>query len=237
VYNGADTSIFRPGAQLQAPIARELEGKRVVLYVGHFGLRKGLFYLLKAMRHVTERMPDAVLVCVGGVPDWLGARGYWDLLDGFIDQMGLRGNVFLMDRVPNRELPAYYCKSSVVVLPSYYEAFAKVLVEAMACGVPVVSSKMGGALDAIDQANTGFLVEYGDVDGTADAIMTILGSEKLARRMGQSARQRVLEHFTWDAVANRIDDAYAQVLRERWPGHPEPFNDTMTTAATSPHRL
>jgi len=212
VYNGVDTDIFRPGSNATVPIAKELEGKKVILYVGHFGLRKGLFYLIQAMKRIAMERDDVVLVCIGGVPNWLGDRRFWDYLKSFIDQNDLRSKVHLLDRVPNNELPGYYCRANVFVLPSYYEAFAKVIIEAMACGIPAVSSRMGGALDAIDDGKTGLLFEYGNVTAASDAILSILDDEALAKRMGGLARQRVEKYFTWKEVANRVDAAYRQVL-------------------------
>jgi glycosyltransferase involved in cell wall biosynthesis len=216
VYNGVDTTIFRPDSGQTIPIEKQIEGKKVILYVGHFGLRKGIFHLIKAMKRIAKERDDVALVCVGGVPNWLGDKQFWEYLKSFIDQNDLRSKVHLLDKVPNNELPGYYCRASVFVLPSYYEAFAKVIIEAMACGVPAVSSRMGGALDAIDDGKTGFLFEYGNEKAAADAILTILEDERLASRMGALARQRVQKYFTWTEVANRVDSAYHQVLDRGW---------------------
>ncbi|MDA4117646.1 MAG: glycosyltransferase family 4 protein, partial [Thaumarchaeota archaeon] len=127
-------------------------------------------------------------------------------------------------RVPNNELPGYYCRANVFVLPSYYEAFAKVVIEAMACGVPAVSSRMGGALDAIEDGKTGLLFEYGNVDALSNAILSILDDDRLAKRMGALARMRVQKYFTWKEVANRVDAAYRQALEGgRRPNIEEPI--------------
>jgi glycosyltransferase involved in cell wall biosynthesis len=212
VYNGVDSELFRPIENPEFPEKSAVEGKKVVLYVGHFGLRKGIPFLIQAMKAVTKEVSNSVLVCVGGVPAWLPKRDYWSYLNGLIEQNGLAGKVILLDRVPNEKLPNYYSMSSVLVLPSYYEAFPKVLIEAMACERPAISSRMGGTQDSIEDGVNGYLVNFADPADLARAIVTVLQDEGLARRMGKAGRQKVVRDFTWRAVAARIDSIYGEVL-------------------------
>lgn len=208
VLNGADPDLFRHVPDAKVPALPGLEDKRIVLYVGHFGLRKGILNLIRAMKDVTAEVHDSVLVCVGGVPAWLGKGDYWAFLKGFAQRCGIEDKVFLLDKVPNEELPVYYSAADVFVLPSYYEAFAKVVIEAMACETPVVATGMGGNLDAVG-SDAGLLVKFGDTGGIARAIITLLQDSQLAKRMGAKGRERVLRSFTWHAVAMRIEAAYA----------------------------
>jgi glycosyltransferase involved in cell wall biosynthesis len=214
VLNGADPELFKrvPGARM--PSLPGLEGKHIVLYVGHFGLRKGILNLIRAMKEVTAEVQDSVLVCVGGVPSWLGKGDYWAFLKGFAQRCGIEDKVFLLDKVPNEALPAYYSAAEVFVLPSYYEAFAKVIIEAMACETPVVATAMGGNLDAVG-SDAGLLVKFGDTVGIARAIITLLQDSQLAKKMGVRGRERVLQSFTWRAVATRIEGAYAKACLGR----------------------
>jgi starch synthase len=212
VYNGVDTELFRPIDNPEIPEKSSVEGKKVVLYVGHFGLRKGLPFLIRAMKTVTREVPNSMLVCVGGVPSWLPKREYWSYLNGLIEQNDLVGKVILLERIPNEKLPSYYSISSVFVLPSYYESFGKVVIEAMACERPAISSRMGGTQDLIEDGVNGFLVNFADPDGLAKAIVTVLQDESLARSMGKVGRQRVVRDFTWAAVARRVDSIYGEVL-------------------------
>jgi phosphatidylinositol alpha-1,6-mannosyltransferase len=212
VYNGVNTNLFRPIDDPQFPEKLVIQGKKVVLYVGHFSPRKGLPFLIRAMRTVTSEVKDSVLVCVGGVPPWLPKSDYWGYLTLLIEQNDLKNKVVLVDRVPNEKLPDYYSISSVFVLPSFYEAFPKVLIEAMACGKPVVTSRMGGTRDSTEDGVNGFLVNYGDPVDLANAIVKVLQDEQLAARMGRSGRERVSRDFTWEAVARRIDAIYEEVI-------------------------
>lgn len=212
VYNGIDERIFRPvdGSPLKRTLG--LEGKRVVLFVGHFGLRKGLLHLIKAMQFVAAKEKDSMLVCIGGPPSWRNDDEHAGVITSFIEKAGLKGKVILLNKVPNSQLPAYYALADIFVLPSFYEAFAKVIIEAMACERPVVATRLGGNLDAIEDGRTGLLAEYGNARDFADCILSILGDNKTAESMGKKGRERVVENFTWKAVAERIGPIYDQLL-------------------------
>ncbi len=210
IYNGVDTSIFKPLQDFKFPKGLEnLEGKKIALFVGHFGLRKGLPYVIEAMKTVKENVNDAVLVCIGGVPSWLGeGDAYWAYLKNIVKQAGLENTVYLLDKVPNTVLPIYYSMASCFVLPTYYEAFGKVIIEAMACGLPVITTRRGGNEEAVEEGVTGLLVNYGSSSELADALTKILIDDKLARSMGEKGRQRVEKEFTWNIVANRLNRTY-----------------------------
>jgi len=173
--------------------------------------------LIKAMGQVVKEVPDSVLVCVGGAPKWLGKGDYWQYLEQLIKSNGLEGKVFLLDRVPNRTLPVFYSACNVFVLPSYYEAFAKVVLEAMACGKPVVVTKVGVPGGVIENRGspTGVLVNFGSERQIADALISILQNDQMARQMGANGRARVLADFTWQKVVERIDSIYQEVASQR----------------------
>jgi glycosyltransferase involved in cell wall biosynthesis len=213
VYNGVDTELFKRRPSFEIPeTIKKFEGKKIVLYVGHFGPRKGVNHLIQAMKYVVEQIPQAALVCVGGVPLWLKGSGYWENLYTAIEKASLKDKVLLLDRVPNSELPKYYSAASVFVLASYYEAFAKVVIEAMACGLPVIVTREGGLGEAVEDGKSGKLVDYGSIGQLATAITDLLQDDKLSRAMGAEARLRIERDFTWRAVADRIDNAYYKVL-------------------------
>lgn len=216
VGNGVDTRMFRPLQGFEPPERlRDLQDKRIVLYVGHFGLRKGVVFLIRAMKKVISEVPDAVLVCVGGVPEWLGKTDYWGYLRQSVSESGLDGKVLLLDKVPNAELPRYYSMADVFVLPSYYEAFAKVLIEAMACAKPVVVTRGGGPSELVANEESALLVDYGSVEQLANAVIRTLEDKKLGWKLGRNAMKIVASSYTWGAVAKRITESYSCVLLAR----------------------
>lgn len=213
VYNGVDVNLFKPVSHLNLPSSLEyLKGKRVILYVGHFGLRKGIFYLIRAMPDVVKEFPDAHLLCIGGVPKWLKGADYWSILRREIESAGVSANVTLMNSVPNKELVNYYNLAEVFVLPSYYETFSKVSLEAMACAKPVITTNMGGLPEVVQDGVTGLLLPYGSVPFLRQAIIDILGDQRKARSMGKRGRERAERLFTWSAVALRIQEVYKEFL-------------------------
>jgi 1,2-diacylglycerol 3-alpha-glucosyltransferase len=212
VYNGVDPSLFRESSEPNGGPFPSVSGK-VVLYVGHFGLRKGIPILLEAMKSIADKVKDSYLLCVGGIPPWLPQAGYMTYLNGLAERYGLKDRVHFHDRVSQNALPAIYSRASVFVLPSYYEAFPKVLIEAMACGVPVVATKPGGTVDSVEEGSNGFLVPYGDSKALADRVVALLQDGGLSRRMGANGKERVLREFTWEAVARRLDRVYDEVLQ------------------------
>jgi len=212
VYNGVDAKVFSPGDGESSPVQMKgLEGKRVVLFVGHFGLRKGIFYLIRAMKRVHAEFPDAHLVCVGGTPSWLGRNDYTDMLKGEIQRNGVEGAVTLLDAVKNVELVGFYRHAEVFALPTYYEAFPKVVVEAMACGLPVVATDTGGIPELVEDGVTGSLVPFGGTGEIERSLIAVLGDAEMRASMGKRGRERVEASFTWRAVARRTKAAYDEV--------------------------
>ena len=219
VYNGVDTQVFHrvDGLPIDSPL-RGLEGRRVVLFVGHFGPRKGIAYLIRAMEKVKREVRDVALVCIGGIPSWLPRADYWARLNELVESSSLQDSVLLLDKVPNEQLPAYYSRASAFVLPSYYEAFAKVVVEAMACGTPTIISQEGGPAEAIRDGENGLLFPFGSTEQLARCITLVLQDDRLARKLGRNAVLTVERNLTWRKVAERVELAYHQAFEELPPG-------------------
>ncbi|MDA4123963.1 MAG: glycosyltransferase family 4 protein [Thaumarchaeota archaeon] len=213
VYNGVDASLFSPkeGVPLPAQLA-DLGGKRIVLFVGHFGLRKGIFYVIRAMKRVRSEIPDAHLVCIGGTPAWLGRTDFEQMLRGEMQRNGVEDCVTLLDAVKNTELIGFYRHSEVFVLPTYYEAFPKVVVEAMACGKPVVATRTGGIPELVKDGETGLLIPFGSPDAISEELIALLEDEHTRAAMGRRGRERVERLFTWHAVAERTRSAYDELM-------------------------
>ena len=117
----------------------------------------------------------------------------------------------MLDAVKNNELVDFYRQSEVFVLPTYYEAFPKVVVEAMACGKPVVASRTGGIPELVEEGQTGFLLPYGSPDAIAERLILLLADENLRAAMGRRGRETVENQFTWHAVAERVRSVYNEL--------------------------
>jgi len=127
---------------------------------------------------------------------------------------GRAGVVWIDQALPRREAVQVLSHASVFVCPSQYEPFGLVNIEAMACGAPVVATATGGIPEIVVDGVTGYLVPQGPgfADELAGRINALLNDPAMARRFGEAGRQRVLDHFTWPAIAGRTAELYRKLI-------------------------
>jgi len=193
-------------ARVKSLRERETGGQDVpvLLFVGRLRYYKGVDILLHALVHV----PRAILWIVGRGP----MERAWQRL---ARSLGIASRVRFLGDVAEADLPLYYAAADLFVLPAVQraEAFGLVLVEAMAAGLPVISTELGTGTSFINvHGETGLVVPAGDARALADAIRTTLASPELRGRWGEAARQRALTEFTADVMAQRVLDVYRAVL-------------------------
>jgi starch synthase len=137
-----------------------------------------------------------------------------------------KGIVWIDEMLPRPELVQLMSHAAVFVCPSIYEPFGLINVEAMACGVPVVASAIGGIPEIVEDGETGFLVPFepsgddfgspkdpeGFSTGIAERVNQLLAAPQVARRFGAAGRRRALDEFTWTAVARKTAQVYEQVM-------------------------
>lgn len=208
VYNGFDANLFQP-----TPVDKELRqslcpgGEQVLLYVGRLVPWKGVQYLIDAMVVLKERPPVRLLI--------LGSGPAREDLEERAREKGIADRVTFVGNVAREELPRYYALSDVVVGTSFAnETFGIALCEAMACSRPVVASNFGGFREVVEEGVTGFLVPPQDSTALAEKISLLLEDQELRRRFGEAGKKRVSEVFTWEMVAERVCQAYAEVMAE-----------------------
>ncbi len=204
VYNGIDPSVYMPREE-----GRVLETlgirKPYVLFVGRLTRQKGVFDLLEASQ---KFLPGTQLVLATGKPDEPG------ILDDLKRAVKGRQDVVWINRMLRQdETIALYSGASVAVTPSVYEPFGIVVVEAMACGAPVVASAVGGIREIIEGGKSGLLVPPARPLELARAVNRLLADRPLAQRLARNARRRVEERFTWQAAAKKTFDLYKRLVR------------------------
>jgi len=169
---------------------------------------KGLDQLLRALAFVKEKIPDVRLI-VGGGGDLL--EHYRRLSEG----LGLEENVEFLGRVSDDMLGNYYNRCAIFVLPSVsraQEGFGMVLLEAMACGKPVVCTDIVGVADEVKAEGAGLIVEPSNVNQLAEAISHLLQNESIAQKMGEVGRRLVEERYSWEKVARRVEEVYEELI-------------------------
>jgi glycosyltransferase involved in cell wall biosynthesis len=203
VFNGYDAELFAPAARDEG-LRRDLapHGEPIVLYAGRLIPWKGVQYAIAAM----EQVPGAVLVVAGD-------GHYRATLQEQAAAAGLGERVRFLGAVAHEELPRLLAASDLLVATSFAsETFGIALVEAQACGVPVVASRFGGFPEVVRDGETGLLVPPQDPAALAAALRGLLADPERRVRMGQAGREWVHERFHWDRVAERVLEAYGQVL-------------------------
>lgn len=164
----------------------------IILYTGRMAVVKGTVPLLGSLPLVQRQCPGARFVLAGPWQMQEAPNEYGLERSGEIDGR----SVAWLGHVPWRKLMDCYRRASVFVMPSYYETFGISCVEAMAFGLPVVATRVGGLPEVIEDGITGLLVPPGDSVALADAIARLLGDPAQRRRMGEAGRERVVSMFT-----------------------------------------
>lgn len=210
------TDIRRFGAVSQSEARLRLgipKSSLVVLYVGRFDKRKGIETLVRAVsRSIFPGLADIRLIIVGGSRPGQSDGIERERIEGIVDELGLREYTTFPGRVDHDTLPYYYAAANVCAVPSHYEPFGLVTIEAMAAGTPVVGSNVGGLQFTIAPEETGLLCEPQDELAFAQAIDRILASPQWQKRLGAAARTRVETLFSWDGVAQQLGELYLSLM-------------------------
>lgn len=212
---GVDLALFRPldRAESRAQIGLAPD-ERVVLFVGRIDPIKGIDTLIEAAqlllsRETPQRPPTFVIV--GGDLDDDGAPiGPLALVADAIRERGIAANFRLVGSQPQDELPVFYAAADVVAVPSRYESFGLVAVEALACGVPVVASRAGGLRFTIDEGVAGLLVKSQSPEALANGLGTVLDDDALRAAMSTAARPSVMR-YDWSNIARQVMHVYRRL--------------------------
>ncbi len=204
---GVDTALFRPGNGVESRDQLGLDGRPIVLYVGRLEPIKGLDPLLDAIASLRAGGLPVDLLVVGGDHDD-SPRGHEAHLRQRIRALGLGSSVRFLGPQPQDVLRAYYVAADVTVLPSYYESFGMVALEAMACGSPVVGSRVGGLTTTIRDGVTGYLVPEGDVGALAQRLADLITDPDARERLGREGARWAAQH-RWPCVAEAICREFA----------------------------
>jgi len=201
IRNSVDTKLFSPGME-----RKQLEGD-LVLFTGRIIAAKGIKYLVEAIPEVLREHPETFFMFIGAGNSLPYRRRLKDM------GVSERNFAFLGYLKERSELIKYYRAASVYAAPTtLWENLPIRVLEAMACGGPVVASNVCAIPEAIDNGANGILIPPGSVDELANAICCLLGDSNLRRKIGDNARKTVLEKFDCDVNAIRTAEVYQQIL-------------------------
>ncbi|MCE5257581.1 MAG: glycosyltransferase family 4 protein [Chloroflexi bacterium] len=199
MWNGVDTRFFLPDSRIQANPGE-------LLYVGRLAPGKGLHDLVQAFAITAALFPDIRLSIAGSGP-------LYDTLVSMIDESGLATRIRLVGHMSSREaLRALYQQAWGLILPSHHEGLPGVMLEAMACGTPVIATRVGGIPGVITDGVNGLLVAPRAPDQLAGAISRLRKDAALRSRLGQAARRTIEEQFSWQVIGQHYVKCYAEML-------------------------
>ena len=178
-----------------------------ILFIGNLVKVKGINSLIKAIPNIKKAIPN-IRVLIGGT----GPQE--KELEKRVKKLNIEENVNFLGFVSGNEKYSYYKSADLCVVPSVYETFGIVCLEAMACGKPVVASNVGGIPFVVKDGETGLLFECGNAKDLAEKILILLENKKLREKMGKAGRERA-EEFTWDKIAEQTVEVYKEILQMR----------------------
>lgn len=217
---GVDTSHFYPIPIDEARAYLNLPQEEcMLLYVGRIEPLKGVDTLIRAIAEVhhkglLERCPHYLAV-IGGDPEESSQVVGSEMarLQSLCRELGIDNLVIFLGKRSQDTLPYYYAAAQVVIVPSHYESFGMVALEAMACGTPVVASQVGGLAYLVQDGLTGYVVPDGDPQALAGRLAELIRNPALRRQLGQNATAYA-QGYAWEKIAPRILELYEEVLKK-----------------------
>lgn len=207
---GVDTKMFRPHDRLNSRRVLGLpEDGKILMYVGRVERLKGIEILIQAVAGMEEE-DDVTLLVIGG--DEIDPER--QRLGQVVDRLGITDRVKFLPSVKQEQLPEYYSAADVCVFPSYYESFGLAALEAMACGTPVVASRVGGLPSIVREGETGYLIPSRCPAAFIQRIEILTINDHLRTLMGRAARERALE-LSWGIAVDSLLSVFCGLAEER----------------------
>jgi D-inositol-3-phosphate glycosyltransferase len=230
---GVDPSLFIPRNAEQSKAHLGLPDKRYILFVGRIDPVKGIDTLLRAIKRVKEArnaLQDVHLLIIGGDLDHTeaGQNSEINKLKRLTETLGIKDMVTFLGAQRQDQLPYFFAAADMCILPSRYESFGMVALEAMACGTPVIASKVGGLASFIQNGMSGLLIPEGDEVSLAEKILLLLTNTSFKDTLGGEARNRALE-FSWPLVTQQVLSLYQNMQHGRKAGVKDRVNSSLNT--------
>lgn len=181
-----------------------------ILFVGGLVKVKGIDVLLNAVLIIIKKIPDLHIYIAGSGPEE-------SKLKKLVKGLNIEKNVNFLGFISGEKKYAYYKSADIYVQPSRYETFGVAVLEAMACGKPVVASNVGGIPFVVEDGKTGLFFECGNIEDLAEKVIILLKNKEMREKMGKEGRERAKE-FTWDRIADKTITLYKAIISEKRGG-------------------
>jgi glycosyltransferase involved in cell wall biosynthesis len=198
IYNGIDIEKFKPDENLK-------NKEKFIITPGASRItdRKGLNYLIEAVSGLSEKYPQIYLKI-------MGEGNALSKLEELVASLGVKNRVEFLGRIPREKTSSYYQEASLFVLPSLNEGMSNAMLEALASGLPLVSTNTGGASELVADGKNGFIVKFKDSKNIAEKIEKLINDPELAKNMGNESR-KIAEKMSWEGVAQKYFELYKKI--------------------------
>jgi D-inositol-3-phosphate glycosyltransferase len=217
---GVDTRHFYPIPKDEAKeVVGVPEDSHTILFVGRIEPLKGIDKLIQAISIIQNngelRCCPHNLVIIGGEPNAKPEDMNAEMarLQDMVEDLGIENFVIFLGKQDQQLLPYYYSASEIVVMPSHYESFGMVALEAMACGTPVVASQVGGLAFLVRDGETGFVVPGNDVQMLAKRLVELIKDKDLRNKLGNKSAEYA-QLYAWEIISEKMIEVYNQVLEK-----------------------
>jgi glycosyltransferase involved in cell wall biosynthesis len=210
IPNFIDQNLFHPSGKESGDQIRKKLGftdGKIMTFSGRLVERKGVGVLLEAWRKLIQDRKDVLLIILGSGPLEKKLKNQSRLL-------GIEENVKFCGFINN--IGDYLAATDIFVFPSFQEGFPNSVLEAMACGIPVLSTKIGGVVDVIRDGKNGLLVEPDNVNQLADALKKLISDAEYASTLGKNALKTVRENYDINLIANKYVELYERLMKNSW---------------------
>jgi glycosyltransferase involved in cell wall biosynthesis len=178
-----------------------------ILFAGLLTENKGVFDLISIVPELANKIPSVRVLLAG--------TGDLKKIDSLVKSHGVAGSVQLLGWLDPEHLIGLYHQSHLFVLPSYYEGLPMVILEAMACGLPIVSTKVGGIPELIEEGQNGHLINPGDRKALLEILITLLADTTLREVMGQNNIQKIRENYNIPIFIQKLESLYGELLGDK----------------------
>ena len=195
IHNGVDINVFKPYQKNK----RDYD----LLWIGRYVPGKGVEYLIETIYHLRKKFKDLRVLMIGNGP-------LKPVIERKVNDMDLTKNIQFLENISNDQLPSFYNNCKLFVLTSLEEGVPRTILEAMACGIPIVCSDLPQLQNLVNEC--GLLVEKKDVPGFVNAITTILQDQQLSQKFSKNAQDKVKEKYSWDDTVMKTLSLYEELI-------------------------